>query len=102
MRYKEFKMATKLFGLEGRTSLEQVKARHRELVKKHHPDQAGDTDPEAIRKVNFAYEVLMDYCNSYRFCFSEEEYLEQVPEERLRRQFSWDPAWEDQGEADED
>jgi cysteine sulfinate desulfinase/cysteine desulfurase-like protein len=31
--------------------------------------------------------------NTLNYCFSEEEYLEQDPEERLRRQFMGDPLW---------
>jgi hypothetical protein len=46
-----------------------------------------------MRQVNAAYRVLLGYCENYRFCFSEAEFFEQVPEERLRRQFGWDPVW---------
>jgi DnaJ-class molecular chaperone len=93
MTYKEFKLAIEVFGLAERSSQEQIKARHRELVKRHHPDQKNDTDPETILKVNYAYEVLSAYCEGYRYCFTEEEFLEQVPEERMRRQFDCDPVW---------
>lgn len=40
-----------------------------------------------------ANRVILEYVESYRDCFSEEEYLEQDPEERLRRQFMGDPLW---------
>ena len=102
MTYREFREAIELFGLGERANLEQIKSRHRELVKAHHPDQASGSDPETIRRVNCAYEILTAYCKGYRYCFTEEEFLEQVPEERLRRQFGWDPAWSGQSEAEED
>lgn len=102
MTYREFRQAIEIFGLGERVTLEQIKSRHRELVKAHHPDQGNGSDPEAIRCVNRAYEVLAAYCKSYRYCFSEQEFLEQVPEERLRRQFGWDPVWNGQNEAEED
>ena len=39
-----------------------------------------------------------------RYCFSEAEFLEQNPEERMRRQFAADPLWGrgGSGEGDEE
>ena len=99
MTYKDFKKAVEIFQLGERATLAQIRTRHRELVKAHHPDHTKGTDPEAIRKVNGAYEILKEYCNGYRFCFSEEEFLEQTPTERLKRQFGWDPVWGGQEET---
>jgi len=93
MNYTDLTTALGILGIAKRATLSQIKARHRELVKKHHPDQAGDNDAVDIRKINAAYEVLMTYCANYKYSFSESEFLEQVPEERLRRQFGWDPVW---------
>ena len=102
MTYQDFKKAIETFGLGERANLTQIKDKHRELVKAHHPDRAKSSDPEAIREINYAYEILMEYCNSYQFCFGEEEFLEQTPAERLKRQFGWDPVWGGQGESQED
>ena len=93
MTYQELKAALETFGMTGRATIEQIKQRHRELVKMHHPDQSHAADPALIRKINAAYEILTSYCADYRYCFSEEEFLEQNPGERLRRQFGWDPLW---------
>jgi DnaJ-class molecular chaperone len=87
--------------LSERATFVQIKTRQRELVKAHHPDQSYDTDTEMIRKINYAYEILTAYCESYRYCFTEEEFLEQVPEERLRRQFGWDQVWSGKGESEQ-
>lgn len=102
MTYHELRQAVDLFGLGERASLAQIKSRHRKLVKAHHPDQVKDSDPEGILRVNRAYEVLSAYCRAYRYCFSEEEFLEQVPEERLRRQFDWSPPRRERGETEEE
>jgi hypothetical protein len=102
MTYQDFKNAVEIIQLGERATLMQIRSRHRALVKAHHPDRGSDTDPEAIRKVNCAYEVLMTYCNGYQFCFSEEEFLEQTPAERLKRQFGWDPVWGGKSESQED
>jgi len=106
MTYQELKAALDLYKLGERATHKQIKTRHRELVKSHHPDRGQhpghgcDDDPEVIRKINAAYEILTAYCEGYRYCFTEEEFLEQVPEERLRRQFGWDPVWSGEGEPD--
>lgn len=93
MTYEELQAALSVFGLGERATIKEIKARHRELVKRYHPDAGGEHDPEQIRKVNAAYRVLRDYVESYRFSFTEKEFYEQNPEERIRRQFMDDPLW---------
>jgi DnaJ-class molecular chaperone len=93
MTYEGLKKALAIFGLGERATLRQIKARHRKLVKAHHPDHGSSRDPAAIARINAAHAILMDYCENYRFSFSEEEFLEQRPEERIKRQFGWDPVW---------
>lgn len=93
MTYKELASAARLFDLGERATLKEIKKRHRELVKKHHPDAGAAADSETIRKVNAAYRVLMDYVTEYAFSFDEEEFYEQNPDERLRRQFFDESQW---------
>ena len=102
MTYHDFKKAVSIFGLGERANLAQIKDKQRELVKANHPDRTKSSDPEAIREINHAYEILREYCNNYQFCFSEEEFLEQTPAERLKRQFGWDPVWGGQSESQDD
>ncbi len=99
MTYRALKKALEVFGLGERATLRQIKSRHRQLVKAHHPDRGDSQDPALIARINAAHEILMDYCENYRFSFSEEEFLEQQPEERIKRQFGWDPVWS--GEKEE-
>jgi len=93
MTYRTLQDALAVFGLGERATLKQIKARHRALAKTYHPDRGESADPLAMQRVNAAYRILLAYCEGYRFSFSEAEFLEQVPEERLRRQFGWDPVW---------
>jgi hypothetical protein len=91
--YAELKEACRVLGLGERASLREIKARYRKVARECHPDAAGD-DPEGrIYAVNAAYKVVAAYVEGYRFGFTEAEYLEQNPEERLRRQFGTDPLW---------
>lgn len=96
MTYQDLQSALKLLGLGERASLAEIKTRYRQLVKKHHPDGRLDPgDPAMIRQLNAAYALIRGYCEDYCYCFSLEEFLEQNPEERLRRQFANDPLWAD-------
>ncbi len=93
MTYVDLQEALQILGLRERSTLKEIKARHRELVKRYHPDAGSVDDPETIRKVNAAYEILQNYVTEYRFSFTEEEFYEQNPEEHLRRQFMDVPMW---------
>jgi DnaJ-class molecular chaperone len=94
MTYAELKAALMVLGLGERATLKDIKTHHRELVKRHHPDAGKSADEEMIRKVNTAYGVLQDYVSGYTFSFTEGEFYEQNPEERIRQQFMNDPLWD--------
>ena len=93
MTYADLQEALRALGLGDRASQKEIKARHRELVKRHHPDTGNAADPETIRQINSAYGMLLNYVAAYRFSFDEEEFYEQCPEERIRMQFADDPLW---------
>ena len=93
MTYPDLKEALLVMDLGERVTLKEIKTRHKELVKRHHPDTGNTDEPDMIRKVNAAYQVVLDYVAAYRFSFTKEEFYEQNPEERLRQQFADDPVW---------
>ena len=93
MTFEDLQYARSLFKLPERATLREIKARHRELVKLYHPDSSGRGDQEQIRLINAAYKILLDYSEGYQFSFSEEEFYEQNPDERLRMQFADVPQW---------
>ncbi len=94
MTHDELKSALRVFGLGERATLREIKTRYRELAMRHHPDRGNGASSEEIYRVNEANRVILEYVESYSYCFSEQEYLEQNPEERLRRRFMTDPMWE--------
>lgn len=94
MTYEEFLDALGVLGLGERASMAEIKMRHRILVKRYHPDHSREENTtEMAARVNQAYRLVQAYCAEYRYLFSEEEFFEQNPEERLRRQFEPDPVW---------
>ena len=93
MTYVDLQEAVRVLGLRERATLREIKIRHRELVKRYHPDSGNVEDGKTIRKVNAAYRILLDYITEYRFSFAENEFYDQNPEEHLRRQFMDDPLW---------
>jgi DnaJ-class molecular chaperone len=114
MTYLELRQALEIFGLGEQATLAEIKQRHRELVKRYHPDSGGPRerhdhppapattgeaqsvpgdDQALIRRINAAYRILTDYVNSYSFSFSQEEFFRQNPEARLHHQFDQDPIW---------
>ncbi|MDD5285229.1 MAG: J domain-containing protein [Desulfuromonadaceae bacterium] len=93
MTYADLQEALQVLSLRERATLKEIKTRHRVLVKRHHPDTGNINDQEAIRKVNAAYRILLDYVAEYSFSFGEEEFYIQNPEEHLRRQFMDAALW---------
>lgn len=93
MTYENLLDALRIFGLGSRATLVEIKKRHRYLVKQHHPDTGNAVDDAAIQQVNSAYCILLDYVADYRFSFTEDEFYEQNPEERLRQQFMDTALW---------
>ncbi len=93
MTYAELQEALQALGIRERSTISEIKFRHRELVKRYHPDTGNADEQETIRNINAAYRVLLDYIEEYRLSFAEEEFYEQNPEERIRRQFMTDPLW---------
>jgi DnaJ-class molecular chaperone len=87
MTYADLQEALHVLGLGERASMKDIKARHRALVKRHHPDAGAMSAPDVIRQINAAYRILSDYVTEYRFSFAEDEFYEQNPEERFRQQF---------------
>lgn len=47
-------------GIERGAAPEQIRAAFRGLVKKYHPDQAGEETTQQFREIREAYEVLSD------------------------------------------
>jgi len=93
MTFEDLQSALDEFDLPAQTTWRKIRARHRELVRRYHPDKGAQVDEDKIRRINAAYKVLNEYVGDYRFDFSREQFLEQYPEERLKEQFWSEKLW---------
>jgi hypothetical protein len=62
--------ARKVLGLGERATLAEMKKAYRRLSMKHHPDTRRDVpgdDREMMSRLTEAYNLLMRYCEAYRF-----------------------------------
>lgn len=87
MTYEELQTARAELDLPEQVTLKKLRQRHRELVRRYHPDRGAAGDNDRIRRINAAYKLLNQYIADYRFDFSRETFRQQYPEERLREQF---------------
>ncbi len=81
--FEEIDEARKVLGLLDSASMRDIKGAYRRLSFQYHPDQSGSGQggDEMMKKVNWAYKVIMDYCAKYRYAFREEDVARAYPEE---------------------
>jgi DnaJ-class molecular chaperone len=92
--FLEIDEARKLLGLGQAATLKEIKDAYRRLAHHHHPDKHDGFNPEnneMMKKLNLAYKLLLDYCNSYKYSFEKEEVARTYPEEEDYR--SWYEKW---------
>lgn len=97
MTYEDLIAALTEFDLPQQVTLKKVRERHRQLVRRYHPDRGADPDNDKIRRINAAYKILNEYLGDYRFDFTKETFLDQYPEQRLREQFYDVGLWGEKG-----
>jgi hypothetical protein len=90
--FTEIDEARKVLGLSEAVTLKEIKRVYRTLAHRLHPDkQSGDTGEqteEAMKRLNWAYKLLMDYCSDYKYSFREEDVARTYPhDEYLRRYY---------------
>ncbi len=93
MTHRDLLDALAELNLPHQATLKDIRSRHRQLVKKYHPDHGAAPDNDRIRRINAAYRLVSAYISDYLFDFSKEKFMEQYPEERLREQFYDADLW---------
>ena len=82
---EEIDNALNILALPKLISKEDIKKQYRYLAKKNHPDTGGDA--EKMEQLNYAYKLLMNYIEEFRYTFDEEEVSKQFPGADHARRF---------------
>jgi DnaJ-class molecular chaperone len=88
--FEEIDEARRLLELGESATLKKINSAYRGLAHEYHPDKHSGTtevDTERIKKLNWAYKVLMDYCNDYKYSFQKEDVARTYPHDEYIRKF---------------
>ena len=92
--FNEIDEARRLLGLGEAATLKEIKSAYRRLAHRQHPDAHGSTtdeNDEVMKKLNWAYKLLLDYCTHYKYSFREEDIGRTYPhDEHIRK---WRENW---------
>lgn len=98
-QWQAIEQAGKVLGLGERATLAEIKRAFHRLSKLHHPDTAsGEQGSEQMYRITAAYELLIRYCNEYRFPLKREDAAGEDldiydPEDWWQARFGQDPMW---------
>ena len=94
VNFNEIDEARRVLGLGEAATLKEIKSAYRRLAQRYHPDKHGDANSErdeTMKRVNRAYNLLMDYCADYKYSFGREDVGRTYPEEEDYRR--WHEKW---------
>ena len=93
--FLEIDEARRILDLAEAAALKEIKRAYRRLARRHHPDQhsGNSQNQEAMKRLNWAYKVLEDYCRDYNYSFRQEDVARTYPDEEYLR--DWRDNWFD-------
>jgi len=101
--WQKIETARELLGLEEKATLAQIKDAYRRMSKVYHPDLVGEEQARSgqveMHEITEAYQVLLSYCENYRFpLVIQNESLD--AEDWWLDRFGQDPLWGKSPEKD--
>jgi DnaJ-class molecular chaperone len=72
-------------GLIAPITKEELKGSYKEQARRYHPDLGGDV--EKFARIKQAYELLLEYIESFRYFLSEDEIAKQDAHLQYKKQF---------------
>ncbi|HIE33415.1 MAG TPA: J domain-containing protein [Thermodesulfobacteriaceae bacterium] len=89
-KWEKLEAARRLLKLPRETSRAEIREAYRRLAASFHPDRGGD--PEKMKALNEAYNLLMEYCEHYRIELTPNDPGASA-EEWWVMHFGEDPVW---------
>lgn len=95
--YLKITIAREILELPEQATRAEIKSNYRKLIRQWHPDRCHK-DQEACKemsaKIISAYRTIIDFCDQYRFSFSQEEVQKYLTDkEWWSDRFGSDPLW---------
>jgi len=91
--FDQIEEARRLLGLGEAATLKQTKAAYKRAANRYHPDrcQGGDKAKcdEMMKKINEAYELIMEYCAHYSYSFGKEDVTRTYPHDEYLRKYGY-------------
>ena len=76
--FNEIDEARRLLGLGETVASKEAKPAYRRMAFRHHPDKRTDGnstgDEEFMKRLNWVYKLLMEYCHDYKYTFPTQPY----------------------------
>jgi len=89
--FEEIDEVRRLLGIGEAATLKEIKSAYRRMAFRHHPDTSSDgTDAqseETMKKLNWAYKLLIEYCSHYKYSFTEEDVARTYPHDEYLRKY---------------
>ena len=91
--YLEIDEARRILNLTETATINEIKNTYRRLARSYHPDHntKNNQDQETMKRLNWAYKVLSDYCKDYKYSFTQEDVARTYPYEEYMR--NWRDNW---------
>jgi len=87
--FNDIDEARKLLGLGDIATLSEIKSAYKRLAHRYHPDKpsGGVDETETMKKLNWAYQLLMRYCDDCKYSFRGEDVAKTYPHEEYLRKY---------------
>jgi len=89
--FEEISEARKVLRLGETVTLKEIKQAYRRMAFRHHPDTTSDGNDtqseETMKKLNWAYKLLMEYCAHYKYSFREEDAARTYPHDEYLKKY---------------
>jgi DnaJ-class molecular chaperone len=95
--YKDIISAKETLNLPDQASMDEIKASYRRLINQWHPDKCQEDKKiceEMTRNLIAAYDMIVLYCNRYKYSFTQEDIQNNLFDENWWvDRFGDDPIW---------